>query len=120
MSDLALILICCCGAVAVLAIAVGILIVVRRRKGVKKVDAKTDDLTAGIMAAVGGAANFCGADFQRSRLYVRLKDTALVDEGKLRELGLNQIIVMENKVAIVVGALASELADGLTGLSGQD
>lgn len=59
----------------------------------------------------GGKDNIISAKAQSSRLSLVLKDYNVLDENKLKELGVSSIIKMSNKVILVIGEEASKIAE---------
>ena len=64
--------------------------------------------------ALGGENNVLGVESKGSRLVIRLKDYSLMNEEKLKELGLDSSLKATDKITFIVGQKASEIASILT------
>ena len=60
---------------------------------------------------LGGIENVMSCKAVGSRLSLVLKDYNLVDEPKLKQLGVSSIIKMSNKITLVIGKEALEIAN---------
>lgn len=60
--------------------------------------------------ALGGESNVLGVESKGSRLVIRLKDYSLMNEDKLKELGLDSSLKATDKITFIVGQKASEIA----------
>lgn len=91
-------------ALVVIIILVIILIIVKSKD--KKMATKEDKLqtTNGNdwVDALGGKDNITEANAMGSRLTVVLKDQDLMNQDKLKELGVSNIMVMSNKVTLII------------------
>ena len=89
--------------VAILIIVAIILIVIfSKRKGkptVNKQDVKID--TNEWLEALGGRDNIMEKEAKGSRLVLKLQNPELINEEKLKELGVSNIMKMSNKITLV-------------------
>lgn len=64
-----------------------------------------------VLTCLGGIENVMSCKAVGSRLSLVLKDYNLVDEPKLKQLGVSSIIKMSNKITLVIGKEALEIAN---------
>lgn len=85
--------------VIILAVIVIILITGRNKKApAKKISEHSSDEW---MDALGGIDNIIDASATGSRLSVKLKNKDLVNRDRLTELGVNNIVMMSDKITLV-------------------
>ncbi len=90
-----------------------IFLVIRSKK---KTEVKEQaNLYVEFLKLLGGQDNIVEVEAKGSRLNLVLKDYSLMDEKKLKELGVSSIIKMTKKVTLVIGNMAEELACKLKG-----
>ena len=65
------------------------------------------------LLALGGKENITFVDAIGSRINLSLKDKEIIDREKLKELGVNSVLTMSNKVTLVVTDHAQEIADSI-------
>lgn len=58
---------------------------------------------------LGGQDNIIEAKATGSRLSLVLKDYSIVNESRLKELGVSSIIKMSNKITLVIGAESQDI-----------
>ena len=64
-----------------------------------------------VLTCLGGIENVMSCKAVGSRLSLVLKDYNLIDEPKLKQLGVSSIIKMSNKITLVIGKEALEIAN---------
>jgi PTS system N-acetylglucosamine-specific IIC component len=74
------------------------------------------ELSVQMLMALGGAANIESLDSCITRLRMTVKDSAMIDESKVKTLGASGLIKRGNIVQVVVGTRAELLADELKAL----
>src|SRR5574344_946747 len=88
---------------ALLVIGLICLIVIKNKKN-KKIKAEEVELVkklSGVYDLLGGKDNVISHNLNGSRLTVVLKDYSKVDEPKLKEIGVERILTMSNKMILV-------------------
>ena len=65
------------------------------------------------LLALGGKENITFVDAIGSRINLSLKNKEIIDREKLKELGVNSVLTMSNKVTLVVTDHAQEIADSI-------
>ena len=90
------------GVVILIAIAIVLIFVLSRRKNKTKIN-KQDVVidTNEWLAALGGKDNIIEKEARGSRLVLKLNDPEKIDESKLKELGVSNIMKMSNKITLV-------------------
>ncbi|MCF0108106.1 MAG: PTS transporter subunit EIIB [Bacilli bacterium] len=92
----------CLAIVAIIAIVVVIILL----KNKKPIDMKKEQLNKTSddewLVALGGKENIKEASAMGSRLTVVLNDQELLNQDKLKELGVSNIMTMSNKVILVI------------------
>ncbi|MCF2705859.1 PTS transporter subunit EIIB [Arcanobacterium haemolyticum] len=75
------------------------------------------DIEAGkILAGLGGGSNVQSIEPCITRLRVEVADPQKVDEAALREAGVFGVVLQDSVVQVVVGPVADELNESLSGL----
>ncbi|MFA6666935.1 MAG: hypothetical protein WCS51_01005 [Bacilli bacterium] len=88
---------------ALLVIGLICLIVIKNKKN-KKIKAEEVELVkklSGVYDLLGGKDNVISHNLNGSRLTIVLKDYSKVDEPKLKEIGVERILTMSNKMILV-------------------
>ena len=62
-----------------------------------------------IILALGGRENVVSIKASGSRLSLVLNDYSLVEDDKLKELGVSSILKMSNKITLVIGQEAKDI-----------
>ena len=90
------------GVVILIAIAIVLIVVLSKRKKQPKIN-KQDVVidTNEWLIALGGKENIIEKEAKGSRLVLRLNDPSLINEEKLKELGVSNIMKMSNKITLV-------------------
>lgn len=70
---------------------------------------KRKDANNDMILALGGNENIVSAVNKGSRLSLVLNDYSIIDEARLKELGVSSIIKMSNKITLVIGAEAQDI-----------
>lgn len=70
-----------------------------------------NDLLESIVEALGGRDNIQNMEAKMSRLIVELSDDNLVDLDRLKQIGVARVIKMSNKMTLLIGNVAGEIAD---------
>ena len=99
--------------VPVIALAVilfGIIRIIKKNGFKKERETKNND----IIIALGGRDNIVSVNSAGSRLSLVLKDYSLMQDDKLKELGVSSIIKMSSKVTLVIGKDAQDIVKYLS------
>ena len=90
------------GVVILIAIAIVLIVVLSRRKKQPKIN-KQDVVidTNEWLIALGGKENILEKEAKGSRLVLKLNDPEKINEEKLKELGVSNIMKMSNKITLV-------------------
>ena len=94
--------------VVLIAIIVAVLLTLNHKKSKRRNDNKIYDE---IVLALGNKDNILSIEAKMSRLNVGLKNDSAMDVDKLKSLGVARIIKMSNKVTLVIGNVAQDIAD---------
>lgn len=89
------------------------IILVRRIVKKNKNAVRQNELLEKFITLIGGKENVIESEAKSSRLVLVLKDYNLLNEEELKSLGVSSIIKMTNKVTLVVGNFALEIASYL-------
>ncbi len=83
------------------------------RNFIKSKDSKETSATLlnEIVMALGGRENIKTMEAKMSRLIVSLISDGNIDLQKLKNLGIERVVKMTNKITLIVGNKATELAD---------
>ena len=96
--------------VVVIVIIVAFLLIRNARKSKNGKEALVG-LLNDIVEALGGKDNIKSMEAKMSRLNVSLISDNIINIEKLKEIGIERVIKMSNKITLLVGNTASELAD---------
>ena len=96
--------------VILIAIIVTILLVRNHHKGKKNANS-LKGLLNDIVEALGGRENIKNMEAKMSRLHIALIEDTNINIERLKELGVERVIKMSNKITLLVGNSATELAD---------
>ena len=96
------------GSLLVVLLIVFLVIFFAKRKRSTKVD---DSIW---LLALGGKENIVSITAIGSRINLSLKDNALINRDKLKELGVKSVLVMSNKVTLVVESMAELIANSIS------
>lgn len=90
------------GVAILIAIAIVLIFVFSKRKGKQKIS-KQDVVidTNEWLIALGGKENIIEKEAKGSRLVLKLNNPELINEDKLKELGVSNILKMSNKITLV-------------------
>ncbi len=69
--------------------------------------------TSSFLIALGDKDNIVSLSGKGSRLTVTLKNNELIDQNKLKELGVKSTISMSNKMILVLNSNAEDIAEKL-------
>ncbi len=94
------------GVVALILIVLAIFFIFARKK-----QSVAEETSLPLVEALGGIANVVSCEAKGSRLILVLNDYAYVKEEVLKPLGIESFILMSNKVTLVIGKDATELAE---------
>ena len=100
----------CCVIPLVVLIILGVIRLIKRDSFKKERAAKNND----IIIALGGRDNIVSVNSAGSRLSLVLKDYSLMQDDKLKELGVSSIIKMSSKVTLVIGKDAQDIVKYLS------
>lgn len=76
----------------------------KKKKQIKENQTRSEN----IILALGNKENIVSVDAKESRLNLVLQDNNLIDEIKLKELGVSSIVKTSKKTTLVVGRNASK------------
>ena len=79
-----------------------------------KFDEERTEKNLEIIVALGGKDNIVSFKGTGSRLSLVLNDYSLVDDEKLKTLGVSSIIKMSNKITLVIGKDVEEIIKSLS------
>ena len=90
------------GVVILIAVAIVLIVILSRRKKQPKIN-KQDVVidTNEWLIALGGKENILEKEAKGSRLVLKLNDPEKINEEKLKELGVSNIMKMSNKITLV-------------------
>ena len=102
------------GVAVLIAVAIVLIIVLSKNKKGKKVS-KQDVIidTNEWLLALGGRDNILEKNATGSRLVVKLNDPSKLNEEKLKELGVSNILKMSNKITLVFEDQAEKILSQL-------
>ncbi len=95
----------CLGIVAIILIIV-VFLLVRNKSKKKNKDTQINDYTNSVIEACGGVDNISTCQARMSRLNLELINNELLDEQKLKEIGVERIIKMSKKTTLLTGEIA--------------
>lgn len=100
-------------AVVILIILVALIIILANRKKISQKGKQTivEQDSQVWLNALGGQDNIIDAVAKGSRLTVKLVDYSLIDNDKLKQLGVNSIVKMSDKYILVVEKQAEVILD---------
>ena len=98
---------------AVLVLSLIIFFVLKNKK--KKTALESKERSQNMILALGNKENIVSVDAKESRLNLVLHDNNLIDELRLKELGVSSIIKTSKKVTLVVGKEASKEVEEFIG-----
>lgn len=80
---------------------------------IKQNSKKTISITkrADWVNSLGGKSNIISVSASRSRLTLEIKDTSLINQNKLKTLGVSSVIIMSQKVILVIDNGADEIKE---------
>jgi len=80
---------------------------------IKQNSKKTISITEGAdwVNSLGGKSNIISVSASRSRLNLEVKDTSLINQNKLKTLGVSSVIIMSQKVILVIDNGADEIKE---------
>ena len=102
------------GVVVLIALAIVLILVLSKNKKSKKIS-KQDVVidTNEWLLALGGRDNILEKNATGSRLVVKLNDPSKLNEEKLKELGVSNILKMTNKITLVFEDQAEKILSQL-------
>ncbi len=100
----------CLAIIFIILVTLFFLLVLPRIKQNKK---KTTSITEGVdwINSLGGNSNIISVSASRSRLTLEVKDTSLINQNKLKTLGVSSVILMSQKVILVIDNGADEIKE---------
>jgi phosphotransferase system IIB component len=100
----------CLGIILIIFITLFFLLVLPKiRQKRKKATSITDAVEW--INSLGGSNNIINFSSSRSRLTLEVKDSSLVDQNKLKLLGVSSIIIMSQKIILVIDNGADEIKE---------
>ena len=103
----------CVAVVALIAITItALLIVNRNKKKAPKVEASPDEW----LLALGGKENILDVSSTGSRLTVKLVNKELINRESLTQLGVNNIVMMSDKVTLVTQLDNNKIVENMKNL----
>ncbi|MCH5172434.1 MAG: PTS transporter subunit EIIB [Erysipelotrichales bacterium] len=96
--------------VVLITIFVVVLLITNKAKS-KKGSNNINDLLNNIIEALGGKDNIKGMEAKMSRLNVSLLSDDKIDIEKLKSIGVERVIKMSNKITLLIGSSATDLAN---------
>lgn len=93
--------------IAVIIIAIGFIIFLTKKKN-KRIAQEKVMRSENLLSALGNSENILSIEAKESRINLSLKDYSLIDEAKLKELGVSSIVKTTKKITLVVGHSASQ------------
>ncbi len=100
----------CLGIILIILITLFFLLVLPRIKQKNKKNSSITD-AADWINSLGGDNNIISVSSSRSRLTLEVKDASLVDQTKLKLLGVSSIIIMSQKIILVIDNGADEIKE---------
>lgn len=100
----------CLAIILIILVTLFFLLVLPRIKQKKKKTASITDAVDWI-DSLGGNSNIISSSSSRSRLTLEVKDATLVDQNKLKMLGVSSIIFMSKKIILVIDNGADEIKE---------
>jgi len=100
----------CLAIIFIILVTLFFLLVLPRIKQNKK---KTTSITEGVdwINSLGGNSNIISVSASRSRLTLEVKDISLINQNKLKTLGVSSVILMSQKVILVIDNGADEIKE---------
>ena len=90
------------GVVILIAISIVLIVILSRRNKGSKVNKQNVQIdTNEWLEALGGRDNIMEKSATGSRLVLKLNNPELIDENRLKELGVSNIMKMSNKITLV-------------------
>ena len=99
-----------CALIVISLILIGIIRLVKKNSFKKERAEKNNE----IIIALGGRDNIVSFSSAGSRLSLVLNDYSLMQDEKLKELGVSSIIKMSSKVTLVIGKDVEEIVKSLS------
>ena len=91
------------GVAVIILLAILLIVLMSRRNKGPKIQKQNIKIDSSIwQVALGGKDNILEINATGSRLSLKLNDPSQIDEGKLKELGVTNILKMSNKITLVV------------------
>jgi phosphotransferase system IIB component len=100
----------CLGIILIIFITLFFLLVLPKIRQKRKKATSISDAVEWINS-LGGSSNIISASSSRSRLTLEVKDSSLVDQNKLKLLGVSSIIIMSQKIILVIDNGADEIKE---------
>ena len=98
------------GIVLALVIISVVLLIVLKNKKRNDFLKQRNEANNELITCLGGLDNIVKAAAMGSRLSLVLNDYSVINEEKIKELGVSTIIKMSNKITLVIGEDAKEIA----------
>ena len=83
--------------IAVIIIAIGFIIFLTKKKN-KRIAQEKVMRSENLLSALGNSENILSIEAKESRINLSLKDYSLIDEAKLKELGVSSIVKTTKKI----------------------
>lgn len=100
----------CLGIILIIFITLFFLLVLPKIRQKRKKATSISDAIEWINS-LGGSSNIINFSSSRSRLTLEVKDSSLVDQNKLKLLGVSSIIIMSQKIILVIDNGADEIKE---------
>lgn len=100
----------CLGIILIIFITLFFLLVLPKIRQKRKKATSISDAVEWINS-LGGSSNIINFSSSRSRLTFEVKDSSLVDQNKLKLLGVSSIIIMSQKIILVIDNGADEIKE---------
>lgn len=100
----------CLGIILIIFITLFFLLVLPKIRQKRKKATSISDAVEWINS-LGGSNNIINFSSSRSRLTLEVKDSSLVDQNKLKLLGVSSIIIMSQKIILVIDNGADEIKE---------
>ncbi|HKM10728.1 MAG: PTS transporter subunit EIIB [Bacilli bacterium] len=100
----------CLGIILIIFITLFFLLVLPKIRQKRKKATSISDAVEWINS-LGGSSNIINFSSSRSRLTLEVKDSSLVDQNKLKLLGVSSIIIMSQKIILVIDNGADEIKE---------
>lgn len=98
--------------VAIILITLLLIFVFNKKKKIEvKEEVKIDEDSSKWLKALGGIDNIVDSSARGSRLTINLKDTSIVDDLALKNLGVTSIVKMSDKIILVIENKANDLLE---------